>query len=222
MMYTRREQKSVNFLTDLAHQYAQESGQDPDLITQRTLDIYNASGKPIIKQTPSLGARIIGLEDGRAHMSPFGKRKLYDVDNYEEFLAEVSHAFTQKNLGLFGHGKHGLIKGLFGKYGENYITPGYSEHTTHSITEPLLKSYVDGQSQNLASMPQYIKQLYKSGATGVDLNSNNSYTNNSYASNTQIIHSPNATEEDNLGKVVVRHPYSTYSKLGGLINKIRK
>lgn len=205
---------------NLASQYADENNLPVDQVMSRVSDLYAASGKPIVKQTTSFLSKLVPKFDKtRAHMNPFGRDKLYNINNFDDFIAELSHSYNFKNLGWFGHGKHGLLKGIAGKYYENYETPGYTEYNTHQITEPLLKEYISGNISSINELTGQIKSKINDNVSTVS-DPNVNYTNNN-------ITSP-VYDDDTMGKVVVRHPGETQytssgvlrSKQGGLLNYI--
>lgn len=198
--------KIREYIAELSTQYANENGLNPQAVLERTSEIYAASGKPRVKQTPSFLSRLVkGFDKNRAHMNPFGKDKLYNIHSYQDLMDEMSHSFNFKNLGWFGHGKHGLLKGLAGKYGENYNTPGYTEHTTHSITQPLLEQYVSGSNTDLASIAGKVKDLMKN-PTNPEYQSGQENTTASSDLNPLYNQQYNYNPEEQKGKVILRHP----------------
>ena len=199
-------QKAEEYIRQLATQYANQNNLDPNTVIDRTLDIYDASGKPKVKQNTSFLSRLVkGFDKTRAHMNPFGRDKLYNINSYQDLMDEMSHSFNFKNLGWFGHGKHGLLKGLMGRYGENYNTPGYTEHTTHSITQPLLEQYVSGGNSDLASITGQIRYLMKNPTTP-EFQSGQENTTATSDLNQFYTQQYNYNPEEQKGKVILRHP----------------
>lgn len=199
-------QKTEEYIKQLATQYADQNNLDPNTVIDRTLDIYDASGKPKVKQNTSFLSRFVkGFDKTRAHMNPFGRDKLYNINSYQDLMDEMSHSFNFKNLGWFGHGKHGLLKGLVGRYGENYNTPGYTEHTTHSITQPLLEEYVSGGNTDLASITGQIQDLMKNPTTP-EFQSGQGNTTTTSDLNPLYNQQYNYNPEEQKGKVILRHP----------------
>ena len=221
-MYTNiPNEETRNYILELSKQYAEENGLPIHDVMQRVSNIYAASGKPKVKSTASWYSKLVkGFDPNRPHMSPFGKDKLYNIKSFEDLMAEISHSFNFKNLGWFGHGKHGLLKGIAGKYQENYETPGYTEYNTHQITEPLLKEYISGNISNINELTGQIKSKINNNVSTVS-DQNVNYANHIKSS---------VYDDDTIGKVVVRHPGETQyvssgvlrSKYGGLLKFITK
>lgn len=209
---------------NLASQYADENNLPIDQVMYRVSDLYNASGKPIVKQTTSFLSKLVPKFDKtRAHMNPFGRDKLYNINNFDDFIAELSHSYNFKNLGWFGHGKHGLLKGIAGKYHENYETPGYTEYNTHQITEPLLKEYIAGNINSVSDLTGKIKSAINTETYDI---SEPVYAN---GINYEYMYTPDQNDEMK-GKVITRndgqisHVSSGIirSKQGGLLKYITK
>lgn len=205
---------------NLASQYADENNLSVDQVMSRVSDLYAASGKPVVKQTTSFLSKLVPKFDKtRAHMNPFGRDKLYNINTFDDLVAELSHSYNFKNLGWFGHGKHGLLKGIAGKYYENYETPGYTEYNTHQITEPLLKEYISGNISSINELTGQIKSKINNNTVSTVSDPSVNYADH--------IKSP-VYDDEITGKVVVRHPGETQytssgvlrSKYGGLLKFI--
>lgn len=125
---------------------------DPNQMAARTSELYRLSGRPRINKEASLSAKLLGLigldggfASGRAHMSPL-LNTMYNINTFEDFLAELSHSYNNRQLGFFGQGIH-----WNGTYSNSAYDRPYSlEHTTHSYTEPLLQTYIES-----AGIPGY-------------------------------------------------------------------
>lgn len=205
---------------NLASQYADQNNLSVDQVMSRVSDLYAASGKPIVKQTTSFLSKLVPKFDKtRAHMNPFGRDKLYNINTFDDLVAELSHSYNFKNLGWFGHGKHGLLKGIAGKYYENYETPGYTEYNTHQITEPLLKEYISGNISSINELTGQIKSKINNNTVSTVSDPSVNYADH--------IKSP-VYDDETTGKVVVRHPGEEQhissgvlrSKYGGLLKFI--
>ena len=128
--------------------------EDPNARIGKLSEIYNLSGRPKIYSAPSLGAKIgglFGIDGGtsktRPHMSPLLDR-LYNIDSYNDLMAELSHSYNNKQIGIFNQGR--FLNGM-NDY-TAYSRPYSLEHTTHRYTEPLLRDYINAKDSNVISI----------------------------------------------------------------------
>ena len=128
--------------------------EDPNARIGKVSEIYNLSGRPKIYSTPSLFSKIggiFGIDGGtskdRPHMSPMLNR-LYNIDSYNDLIAELSHSYNNEQIGLFNQGR--LLSGL-NDY-TAYSSPYSLEYTTHRYTAPLLRDYINQKDSNVITI----------------------------------------------------------------------
>lgn len=142
---------------------------DLNEMANKLSDIYRLSGRPKFTNKPSISAKLLGIFglDGhtatyRAHMYPI-TNKLYNINSYRDFMAELAHSYNNHQVGFFNQGlfKHALL------HPKTYQEPYSAEHTTHTYTEPILRNYVNPEEitdygvSDIKDAPDFIRELVK-------------------------------------------------------------